>query len=63
LLTNDGRVKEQGHAFKRLAEAYRGKAVLFPKAAVGAPPAEQTMDGTWKWLLDYLGWKATKARA
>lgn len=57
LLTNDGRVKDQGRAFKELAESYRGKAVQFPKAALSPPPAEQTMDGTWKWLLDYLEWK------
>ena len=50
-------------AAQRLAEAYRGKAVSFPKVALAAPPVEQTMDGTWRWLLDYLGWKATKARA
>jgi hypothetical protein len=57
LLTNDGRVKDQGRAFKRLAEAYRGKAVSFPHGTVAGPPVEQTMNGTWKWLLDYLGWK------
>ena len=57
LLTNDGRVKEQGRVFKQLAEAHRGKPVQFPTAAPAPPPAMQTMDGTWKWLLNYLEWK------
>ena len=38
LLTNDGRVKAQGRVFKQLADAYRGKPVVFPKRAVPAPP-------------------------
>jgi endo-1,4-beta-mannosidase len=59
LLTNDGRVKAQGQVFKGLAESYRGNAVQFPNAALPPPPVEQTMDGTWKWLLDDLGWKPT----
>jgi endo-1,4-beta-mannosidase len=62
LLTNDGRVKEQGRVFKQLADAYRGKAVRFPTAAIAPPPEKQTMDGTWKWLLDDLGWKAKGSR-
>lgn len=57
LLTNEGRVKEQGRVFKQLAEAYGGKAVVFPKATLPSPPVERTMDGTWKWLLDWMGWK------
>lgn len=57
LLTNDGRVKEQGRVFKQLAEAYRGKPVVYPKANVPAPPADKTIDGTWRWLMDWMGWK------
>lgn len=57
LLTNDGRVKEQGRVFKQLAEAYRGKAVVFPKSALPAPPRDRTQDGTWKWILDWMEWK------
>ncbi len=57
VLTNGGQVKEQGRVFKQLAEAYRGRAVKFPTAASPAPPAQQTFDATWKWLLDYLAWK------
>jgi hypothetical protein len=54
LLTNDGRVKEQGRVFKQLAEAYRGKAAVYPKASLPEPPRERTMDGTWRWLLDWM---------
>ncbi|HEV2135980.1 MAG TPA: hypothetical protein VGR47_17210 [Terracidiphilus sp.] len=57
LLTNDGRVKEQGRVFKQLADAHRGKPVVFPKAAPAPPPEPQTSDSTWKWLLAELGWK------
>ena len=58
LLTNDGRVKEQGRVFKQLAEAYRGKPVVFPKASLPAPPAGRTQDATWQWILEWLGSKA-----
>jgi len=57
LLTNDGRVKEQGRVFKRLAEAYRGKAVAFPPQPLPAPPANRNLDITWRWMLDWMGWK------
>jgi endo-1,4-beta-mannosidase len=58
LLTNDGRVKEQGRVFQRLAETYRGKPVVFPKGSSPAPPSERTSDATWAWLLNWMGWKA-----
>jgi endo-1,4-beta-mannosidase len=61
LLTNDGRVKEQGRVFKRLAETYRGKPVVFLKGGVPDAPTERTVDGTWKWLLDWMGWKPKNA--
>jgi hypothetical protein len=57
LLTNDGRVKEQGRVFKALAEAWRGKPVKFPTASLPEPPKVRTMDGTWAWINDWLGWK------
>lgn len=57
LMTNDGRVKEQGKVFRQLAEAYRGKQVVYPKSSPPEPPVERSMDGTWKWLLDWMGWK------
>ena len=60
LLTNDGRVKEQGRVFQRLAESYRGKPVVFPKGSAATPPAERTLEGTWRWLLEWMGWKAGK---
>jgi endo-1,4-beta-mannosidase len=61
LLTNDGRVKEQGRVFQRLAEAYRGKPVVFPKGAPPAPPQQPTDANTWAWLLDWMGWKPKNA--
>jgi endo-1,4-beta-mannosidase len=61
LMTSDGRVKEQGRVFKQLADAYRGKAVVFPQTAGAPPPEPQTFDNTWKWLLDELGWKPKRA--
>ncbi|MGB0011216.1 MAG: hypothetical protein WBQ03_06385, partial [Candidatus Sulfotelmatobacter sp.] len=58
LLTNDGKVKEQGRVFKQLVEAYQGKAVKFPTQALPAPPVHRDHDVTWKWMLDWMGWKA-----
>jgi endo-1,4-beta-mannosidase len=63
LLTNDGRVKEQGRAFKRLAETYGGKPVVFPTSLPPPPPTPQTFDNTWKWLLTELDWKPKEASA
>jgi endo-1,4-beta-mannosidase len=57
LLTNDGKVKEQGKVFKRLAESYRGKPVKFPAVAPPVPPEKQNFDGTWRWMLEFLEWK------
>jgi len=61
LLTNDGRVKEQGRAFRQLAEAYRGKAVVIPKTSAPMPPAALSEEHTWAWILDWLGWKPKTA--
>jgi hypothetical protein len=59
LLTNDGKVKEQGRVFKQLVAAYAGKPVVYPKKTLPPPLplAERTQDGTWKWVLDWMGWK------
>lgn len=57
LLTNDGRVKPAGRVFKQLADSYRGKPVVFPTAGLPEPPGHATTDGTWQWILDWLGWK------
>jgi len=51
LLTNDNRVKEQGRTFRKLAEQYRGKPVVYPVAAPPPPPSEQTIPATWQWML------------
>jgi endo-1,4-beta-mannosidase len=60
LLTNDGKVKEQGRMFKQLADAYRGKAVAFPTQALPAPPVHRDHEITWRWMLNWMGWKAVK---
>jgi endo-1,4-beta-mannosidase len=60
LLTNDGKVKEQGKVLKQLAEAYRGKAVSFPKSPIPAPPVHRNQDVSWQWMLDWMGWKPKK---
>src|SRR5262249_40141242 len=57
LLTNDGKGKEQGRLFKQLAETYRGKPVVFPSQAVPPPPTKHTDEKTWRWMLDWMGWK------
>jgi len=57
LLTNDGRVKEQGRMFRQLALAHRGKPVRYPTSTLPLPPAQPTMDSTWRWLLDWMGWQ------
>ncbi|HEY1986594.1 MAG TPA: hypothetical protein VGG85_14360 [Terracidiphilus sp.] len=57
LLTNNGRVKEQGRVFKQLAETYRGKPVRFPTDTLPAPPSKQNIDATWEWLLSWMSWK------
>jgi len=57
LLTNDGKVKPAGRVFKQLAESYRGKPVVIPIAALPQPPGEKRPEATWKWILDWLGWK------
>lgn len=61
LLTNDGRVKDQGRVFQQLAETYRGKPVNFPIASLPSPPTDRTQDGTWRWILNWLGWKPGSA--
>lgn len=61
LFTNDGRLKEQGKVFKQLADAYRGKPVVFPNGTVPPPPVNRTQDTSWRWMLDWMGWKATNA--
>jgi hypothetical protein len=57
LMTNDGKVKPAGRVFKQLAETYRGKPVIFPTAALPPPPSPHTLDNSWQWILDWLGWK------
>jgi len=59
LLTNDGKVKEQGRVFKQLADAYRGKPVVFPTPPPPPPPVHRDHSVTWRWMLDWMEWKGT----
>jgi endo-1,4-beta-mannosidase len=54
LLTNDGKLKAQGKAFRKIAEAYRGKKVQIPaqQGIAKAPP--ETYAKTWPWLLQWI---------
>ncbi|PYX56997.1 MAG: hypothetical protein DMG76_13230 [Acidobacteria bacterium] len=61
LLTNGGRVKEQGRVFKQLADSHRGKPVIFPTQPIPPPPVHPTHDTSWQWMLDWMGWKPTSS--
>lgn len=58
LLTNDGKIKEQGKMFRELARTYSGKPVALPREAPPDPPADRTTEGAWRWMLDWMGWTA-----
>ena len=62
LLTNNGRVKQQGTMFKQLADAYRGKPVVFSTQPLPPPPVNRTQEITWRWMLDWMAWKPANAR-
>ena len=52
LLTHDGKFKPQGHAFREIAESYRGKDVSFGAIeAIQVPPPPTDYRDTWKWLV------------
>ena len=57
LLTNDGKVKEQGRMFRELALAYGGKPVEIANTSIPEPPKVRTDETTWQWLLEWMGWK------
>ncbi len=63
LLTNDGRVKDQGRVFQQLAASYRGKPVTYPSAQIPPPPAHRSQEITWQWMLDWMGWKPPRPTA
>jgi hypothetical protein len=54
LMTIDNQIKEQGHTFQRLAQAFRGKPVKNPTQTLPAPPSGRTYDLTWNWLIDWM---------
>lgn len=57
LLTNGGKVKEQGKMFQRIADAYRAKPVIFPSQPIQPPPDNRTFDTAWQWMLHWMEWK------
>lgn len=57
LFTNEGRLKEQGRVFQRLASAYRGKQVILPTRTIPPPPSQLNDEATWRWLLEFMEWK------
>ncbi len=54
LITVDNKIKDQGHMFRQLADAYRGKSVVFSERPLPPPPGHRTDDATWKWMLQWL---------
>ena len=62
LLSNHGRAKEQGKVFKQLADAYRGKQVVFSTWPIPPPPVNRNRHATWRWMLDGMGWKPATRR-
>jgi hypothetical protein len=54
LLTNDGRVKQQGRVFKSLVDHYRRQPAIIPKLPVPPPPPGTSSESTWQWLLDWM---------
>lgn len=58
LVTVDNKIKEHGHMFRQLADAYRGRPVVIPNKPLPPPPTERSEATTWKWLLDWIGVQA-----
>ncbi|MGB8481686.1 MAG: hypothetical protein WCE63_23020 [Acidobacteriaceae bacterium] len=61
LLTNDGKVKDQGRVFKQLADSYRGKPVRFSAQPLPPAPVNPTYNTSWRWMLDWMGWEPTSS--
>jgi endo-1,4-beta-mannosidase len=57
LLSNDGRVKDQGHMFRQLAQTFRNQPIQLPTATLPPPPAHPDMETTWRWLLEWMNWQ------
>lgn len=53
LLDSDNKLKPRGAAFRRIADAYRGKRVVRPRT-LAAAPTQTGMDATWRWLLNWM---------
>ncbi len=55
LIDGDNRIKPRGRAFRRLADAHRGKRVAIPRRRIPQPPEGSGQETTWRWLLKYMG--------
>ena len=55
LITHDQKVKPQGHAFKEIADAYRGRDVVHT-GRMGLPAFPSLLDkaSTWAWLEHWI---------
>ena len=55
LITHDGKLKPQGHAFKELALEFGGRKVQAAKQfGFNDPPKIHDADSTWQWLDQWL---------
>ena len=61
LITIENKIKEQGKMFKRLAETYRGEPVMIPGKTLPPPPAERNLESSWRWMLDWMGWRSQQS--
>jgi hypothetical protein len=55
LISHEQKIKPEGHAFKEIADAYRGRDVEHTgRADLPAPPSSLDMDSTWAWLEHWV---------
>ncbi len=57
LIDQDNQIKPQGHLFRELADAYRGKPVVLPASVPpppDTPPENRDVSATWNWMQDWM---------
>ena len=54
LIDSRNRIKDRGHTFRQLADAYRGRPVVIPTTPLPPLPERRTMDDVWQWLLAWM---------
>ncbi len=54
LMDVNNRIKPRGQTFKRLADAYRGQAVILPDRDLPEPSIAPSRESTWTWLLQWM---------